>query len=95
MKGSSLRIYSQNVENTDRSLKLECRAREPVELKFINFIKFLKQPRIMKNESLEFPHAVRIKINREWFRGDLSIVECITTGSRRVVKTWKFLNEGD
>lgn len=98
VKGSSLRIYSQNVDNKHRSLKLECRARDPVELRFFNFIKFSKQPRTLKaskNESQDaFSHIVRIKLNKEWFRGNMSIVECITVGGRRVIKTWKFLKEG-
>lgn len=95
VKGSQVRIYSQNVDNKHKSLRLECKARDPVDLKFINFSKFTKKLRLIKdNDSAEFPYIAKIKINVDWFRGNMSVVECVTIGSRRIVKTWKFLKEG-
>lgn len=94
VKGKTLRIYSQNVDNQHVTLKVACRATEPVELKFINFIRILREVKETKNFSQEFPHTVRIKLNVEWFRGNTSVVECITKRDRRVIKTWKFLKHG-
>ncbi|CAL8093037.1 unnamed protein product [Orchesella dallaii] len=90
VKGRILKISSQNVSNQNRSLRLECRATEPIELKFINFIKIAKDVKEVKSK--EYPYGKRIKLDISWFRGNTSIVECITMKDRRVVKTWKFLN---
>ncbi|ODM99816.1 hypothetical protein Ocin01_06860, partial [Orchesella cincta] len=90
--GRTLKISSQNVSNQDRSLRLECRATEPIEMKFINFIKISKD--VKDVNSKEYRYGKRIKLDTSWFRGNTSIVECITMKDRRVIKTWKFLNHG-